>query len=112
TPRSTLAQRIADAVEALRDAPPPRSITLDVAGVQIAVTLRGDAVHVGLLGGAQPPLGWQSEMADALASRGFTLADDETGGQARRDGGEDTPEQQPRPARTPRPTPTTRGWRL
>lgn len=73
--------RVLDAVEALEHAPPPRSITLDLAdldGTRLHVALRGQEVRVTFVGDArsagQEPA-FARELGSALADRGFTLAD-------------------------------------
>ena len=124
-PQSQAAARVAQAVEALRDAPPPRRMVVDLGDVRLAVALRGDRVQVTPLGesaGGQLSGSWQRDLSDALANRGFSLAEDGGRGDRRGDGHGDgrrrqTPFRQGQPDRAatpyPRPRPADEdGWRL
>lgn len=73
-PGTILAARVEAAVEALRNAPPPREAVIDVDGVRITLRLVGETVHVH----AGQPLdhGQQRDLGQALANRGFGFADD------------------------------------
>jgi hypothetical protein len=99
-----LADRVADAVERLKQAPPPRSVVLDlsdVGGGRLAVSLRGNTVLVTVLtpaGVSQPPSAdWSRDLASALAGRGFELGASPDGN------GRDHGDQSDRQARDHRP---------
>ena len=71
-------QRIIDAVEVLRNQPPPRSLTLDLSDFglgRIRVAVDGNVVRVTSLGdgGELLPDGWTDQLGGELASKGFVM---------------------------------------
>ena len=100
-----LATRIAAAVEEMRLSTPPQSMIVEVpgpAGARISVALRGDAVHVTLLGPAADQVStWLPDVAVAMARQGLTMTGHESG--RRRQGADsDQPATRPR-TRSQRP---------
>lgn len=77
----TALQRVVDALETLRNAPPPRSLTLDLPdleGLRLHLSLRGQEVRIAVMqdaSGTWTP-GLERDLDDALASRGFDLHGD------------------------------------
>lgn len=93
---STLA-RVLDAVEQLEDAPPPRHMVIDVDGMRLRVSLAGDAVRIDPSAGSRLSQAWREDISDALAERGFEMADDSDRSGRQRD---ETPDRPFRPRRT------------
>ena len=67
----SVAARVETAVEALRNAPPPREAVIDVDGLRVTVRLLGEQVQVAVDQPTAPRMA--RELADALASRGLQL---------------------------------------
>ncbi len=104
TTASSLATRIRDTVEQLRDAAPPRHVTLDLGDLRLSVSLRGSTVHVVFHGEAPPQTaGWTQEVSTALADRGLQLSTG-TGDQPQQRGQQTPDEPSPRTADS-RPAP-------
>lgn len=73
-----LVARVMDALDVLENAPPPRRLTVDLPdaeGLRLQVSLRGGEVHVSIVGGASGAdlSGWNRDLTEALAARGFSL---------------------------------------
>lgn len=110
---SSLGTLVAEAVDRLEHAPPPRRVVLEFGELRVAVSLRQDMVDVSVLGGGDAPPDWAAGLREALDARGFSLAsgssDDPPG---RREAPERQEQAPPTPFRRPRSRPAETGWRL
>ncbi len=90
-----LVSRVIQAAEALENAPPPRTMMVELPdgeGLRLQVSLRGTEVHVQLQGaaGQGTDLGaWGRELAAGLAGRGLSLGQFQTGAEGERGQGQD-----------------------
>ncbi len=74
---SAIVQRIVEAVEQLRNAPPPRQVTIelpDANGLRLTIAMRGDGVHVVARGDLAADLGdLGQQLGESLRQRGMDL---------------------------------------
>lgn len=111
TAPSSALRRVLDAIEHLENAPPPRQLAIEIDGVTLVVSMRGDTVHVETPAGMDLGDAWHRDLARSLADRGLDLAGRGSGEQGRGDAdrrspdvpGNDAGRSRPRPQRTTTP---------
>lgn len=83
-PLSRAMVRLVERIEVLRNAPPPRTMILELAelaGARVRVSLEGDSVRMTVLDGSMDPESRERldrELGQALSERGFDLAGENT----------------------------------
>lgn len=83
-PLSSAARRVAEAVERIEQAPPPRSVTLrldDLDGLRVTVSVRADGIRLAASEPGHEAL--MSQLERAVAARGFEMAGSPSGEQRR-----------------------------
>jgi hypothetical protein len=110
-PSTEMVRRVEDAVRRIEQAPPPRAITLTFdEGTRVTVSIHTDGVRLSIPEGASTPPALVSDLEQALAGRGFSMADGGAG-HRRREPEPEAPIPIPTPSST-KPAQPDQGLRL